>query len=521
MEASSCCDPMLTYANPILPGFYPDPSVCRVGADFYMVTSSFEWFPAVPIFHSRDLVNWQQIGHCLNRQSQLSLDSVRSSGGIFAPTIRHHNGRFYMVTTDTTGILNFIVHTDDPYGEWSEPVAVNAGGIDPSLYFDEDGKVYFTANALVSEAMPRGLYLWEIDLETGEVLDKVNTMLWAGTGGKHPEASHLYKRDGWYYLLIAEGGTELGHMISVARSRSVRGPYESCPQNPILSHRSSSNPIQSTGHGDFFEDAQGEWWMCFLGVRHVGYPLAHHLGRETYLTPIDWSDDGWPLVNGGEQVDLQMEVHRDRQLGLKVTQPIRDDFDQCALAFCWNFRRNLSAASWSLRARPGHLRLQCLPASIDDVGETAFVGRRLQHFNGRVETKLDFNLSSECEEAGLAFVMNERFHCEAVLTLREGRRVIVLRKRCGSLVVETVTEWSHHGSVYLRCQFEAAELHFYAGCDAEGSIFLGAMETRLLSTEIAGGFTGLYFGMYASARGSVSQNYADFDWIDYAPASSD
>ena len=250
----------MKFQNPILPGFYPDPSICRVGEDYYLVTSSFEYFPGVPVFHSRDLVNWRQIGHCLTRKSQLDLDAAKSSGGIYAPTIRHHAGRFYMVTTDTTGRGNILVSADDPAGPWSEPISIRQGGIDPSLFFDASGKVYFSSNCLHGNR--RGLQQSEIDIEMGELLS-ASKFLWEGTGGKYPEAPHLYLKDGWYYLLIAEGGTEFGHMITVARSRAAFGPFEPCPQNPILSHRSTSHSIQSTGHGDMIQDHLGGWWMVF------------------------------------------------------------------------------------------------------------------------------------------------------------------------------------------------------------------------------------------------------------------
>ncbi|WOO39777.1 glycoside hydrolase family 43 protein [Rubellicoccus peritrichatus] len=508
---------MLKYTNPIIPGFYPDPSICRVGEAFYLVTSTFEWFPSVPVFHSKDLVNWTQLGHCLTRKSQLNLDGAKSSGGIYAPTIRHHNGRFYMVTTDTTGIRNFIVHTDDPAGPWSEPIKVAQGGIDPSLFFDDDGKVYFTANALWCEGLERGLHLWEINVDTGEVVDDEPVFLWSGTGGKYPEAPHIYKRSGWYYLIIAEGGTEFGHMISVARSRSPKGPYESCPNNPILSHRCSANPIQSTGHGDLFEDSQGNWWVVFLGVRHCSYPLVHHLGRETYLAPVSWSDDGWPVINDGKLVDLEMNVERDLPLSEKTLVPVRDDFDTNTLALTWNFRRNPVEESWSLSERPGWLRLACLPGSLNGIGGTALLARRLQHFYARIETAIEFFPEDDYAEAGLTAIMNERHHCEAALTRRHGKKVIIMRKRCASMVTENVVEWNCKGVICLKIQAEEDLLSFFAVGEDGESVDLGQMETRLLSTEMAGGFTGLYVGVYATSNGEPSQNAAYFDWFDYEP----
>ena len=236
------------YQNPVISGMHPDPSVCRVGDDFYLVNSSFQFFPGVPIYHSKDLVNWEQIGNVLNRPSQLYLKDAASWAGIYAPTIRYHEGTFYMITTNCSDKGNFIVHTTDPAGEWSDPIWLKQGGIDPSLYF-EDGKCYLVSNPTDC------IYLSEIDPKTGEQLSE-SKALWTGTGGRYPEAPHIYKKDGWYYLLISEGGTEMGHKVTIARSKNIDGPYSPNPSNPILTHidqQAQSNPIQGTGHADLVQ----------------------------------------------------------------------------------------------------------------------------------------------------------------------------------------------------------------------------------------------------------------------------
>lgn len=509
----------MKYLNPILPGFYPDPSVCRVGDDFYMVTSSFEYFPGVPVFHSRDLVNWTQIGHCLTRKSQLNLDGVKASGGIFAPTIRYHDGRFYMITTDTTGIRNFIVHAEDPAGEWSEPVLVDQGGIDPSLYWDDDGQCYFSANALWTN-LERGLYLTKINPDTGELGPGPTQRLWDGTGGKYPEAPHIYQKDNWYYLLIAEGGTEFGHMISIARSRAIDGPYESCPHNPLLSHRSSANAIQSTGHADFFEDGHGNWWTVFLAVRHLGYPLVHHLGRETYLAPVDWDADGWPWINQGRLVDLRMELDRP---GVEQTEaPERgffDNFDAPELDLSWNFCRNPQADSWSLSEPAGQLSLRCLPENLDGRDAKSWLGRRQQHFYAKAETQLHFTPQG-AEEAGLTAYMNERCYIALGYTQKNGQCGLMLRRVCGSLRSDEFTPIAAQGvEGGIRIELTASEeILSFAYYRADGvRIELGGQEPRLLSTEIAGGFTGLYWALYATANGAESPNVARFDYFNYQP----
>ena len=248
----------MTYENPILPGFYPDPSICRVGEDYYLVNSSFEFFPGVPLWHSRDLLHWEQLGYVLTRESQLPLVDCRTSGGIFAPTIRYHDGRFYMITTNVTGGGNFFVWTDDIRGEWSGPIWIDHQGIDPSLFWDADGKVYYTGTH-TDENGNNCIGQFEIDLETGAKLSETKC-IWYGTGGKCPEGPHMYRIGNWYYLMIAEGGTEYGHMETIARSRSVWGPFESCPHNPILTHRNAHRvEFQALGHADLVETPEGKW----------------------------------------------------------------------------------------------------------------------------------------------------------------------------------------------------------------------------------------------------------------------
>src|SRR5436190_867054 len=292
----------MTFTNPIIPGFHLDPSICRLGQDYFLVTSSFEYFPGVPLFHSRDLVHWRQIGHVLTRPSQLSFAHWQPFGGIFAPTIRYHEGTFYLITTNMSGGGNFYVHTRNPFGEWSDPLWVDQGGIDPSLYFDDDGRVYLSSTETlplpdeIDLAAPFwGIQQSEMDITTGRLLTEPRR-IWAGTGGRSPEGPHLYKINGRYYLLVAEGGTEHGHMVTIARSDTAWGPWESCPHNPILTHRSFHSPFQALGHADLFEAHNGSWWLVCLGVRPQGYPPTAHLGREPFLAPVQWDDACWPHV---------------------------------------------------------------------------------------------------------------------------------------------------------------------------------------------------------------------------------
>lgn len=522
--------------NPILPGFYPDPSICRVGEDYYLVTSTFEYFPGVPVFHSRDLVNWRQIGHCLTRESQLPLDGVRSSGGIYAPTIRHINDRFYMITTNVNdkagqGGEHFYVHTDDPAGEWSEPVFVSQGdlpwSIDPSLFYDDaesdvddgvasSGTVYFMCNG------PGGLFQAEIDLATGEHLSDLR-LVWEGTGGQYPEGSHLYKINGLYYMTVAEGGTAYGHMVTVARSASPWGPFESCPHNPILTHRSTNNPIQATGHADLIQAHNGSWWLYFLGIRPVpGHPPAHHLGRETFMAPVTWTDDGWLVVGENGQAYLSMAAPALPEPHPWPPEPTHDDFDTPELALHWNFLRNPHPDSWSLTARPGWLRLRGLAATLDDVAAQAFVGRRQRTFTCRVRTQVDFNPKHDGEEAGLVVLMNERHHYEIAVCYGEQARQVIVRRRIGSLsVVVAQAPIFEGGPVTFQIDAEQAWYHLSYEMDEQASVRLASGETRYLTTEVAGGFTGVYFGMYATGSGRPSTAPADFAWFEVVPNGAD
>ena len=508
--------------NPVITGFHPDPSVCRVGEDYYLVNSSFEYFPGIPIFHSRDLMHWRPIGHCLTRAIQNPLDGAKPSDGVYAPTIRHHDGVFYMVVTSvalladgTKMTRNFYVTTTDPAGEWSDPVFVEQRGIDPSLLFDDDGKVYFTSNG-TGWATVRGAYQCEIDITTGRQLSETR-FLWPGTGGQYPEAPHLFKRGDFYYLMLAEGGTDEGHMVTIARSRSPWGPFEPCPHNPLITHRSLMNLVQATGHADFIEDHRGNWWAVFLGIRYSEYRY-HNLGRETFLAPVRWTADGWPVVNENQTVLLEREFENALPPHPWPVEKGRDDFDSTRLDFCWNFLRNPRAEDWSLTENPGSLRLRCSPVTLDELDSPAFLGRRQQHFECVVSAHVDFTARSENEEAGLTVLLDNQHHYDIAVTLRGGKRTAVVRRRIGTLTAEVACEILPDGPVVL--SITADRSNYALGFQPPGgeARILATGEVRYLSTEVAGGYTGVYFGLFATSRGKPSKNAAHFDWFDYSPS---
>jgi xylan 1,4-beta-xylosidase len=517
-----------TFTNPIIPGFHPDPSICRVGQDYFLVNSSFEYFPGVPIFHSRDLVNWRQIEHVLTRPSQLSFTDWRASGGIFAPTLRHHNGTFYMVTTNMSGGGNFYVHTHDPFGEWSEPIWVDQSGIDPSLFFDDDGRVYLTSNWIERFPPPDevdpvdpvwGIQQSEIDIVTGKRLTEPQR-IWSGTGGRYPEGPHLYKINGRYYLMIAEGGTELAHMVTLARSDTPWGPWESCPHNPILTHRSIQSPIQATGHADLIQAHDGSWWMVCLGVRPQGSPPCAQLGRETFLSPVRWDEAGWPVVGRQGRLSVEMESPQLKPATWE-SELERDDFDNPHLGLGWNFLGVPESATWSLTDRPGALRLQGTPARLDDGPPVAFLGRRQEHYACTAATQLDFEPTADGEEAGLTVWMNPTHHYEVFITRGDSQRLVVMRRRIGSLVADEARMPIEPGALTLTVRAEAQSYTFgFLNSKGEPQV-LATGEARYLAPEVAGGFTGVYFALYASGSSGATTPPAFFEWFDYRSTAQD
>jgi len=500
------------FNNPILPGFYPDPSICRVGDDYYLATSSFEYFPGVPIFHSRDLVHWEQLGHALTRPSQLELTGAKSSQGIFAPTLREHAGLFYLVTTNVSGGGSFYVTARDPRGPWSDPIWLREPDftMDPSLFFDDDGRVYYTRHG---GGRNGGAYQAELSPGTGQLLGAAR-QIWAGTGDIWPEGPHLYKIGGKYYLLLSEGGTSVGHKLTIARSASPFGPFEPYANNPILTHSNRpKEPIQAAGHGDLVQAADGRWWIVFLGIRRWD-GQHHHLGRETFLAPLSWNAEGWPVINAGQPIGLEMD-----SAGLPAPQPwpappARDDFDAAEPGLVWNFLRNPAPGSWSLSERAGYLRLHGSGASLDVVSAPAFLGRRQQHLRSRASTSLEFVPQSAAERAGLTLRANEDNHHDLLVTRVGSERRVQLWTRILGKSTLRAERAAAEGPLTLTAEAFPDRYQLSFG-DAGGQHELGSAPTAALSSESAGGFTGVYFGLFASTASGRAMPAADFDWFEY------
>ena len=494
------------YQNPVIPGFHPDPSVCRVGNDFYLVNSSFQYFPGVPLFHSTDLIHWEQIGNCLTRPSQVELSKASFSGGIYAPTIRYNDGTFYMITTNVTGKGNFLVHTTDPRGQWSEPVWLEQGGIDPSLYF-EDGKCYLVSNP------DNCIHLCEIDPMTGKQLTS-SRRIWTGTGGRYPEGPHIYKKDGWYYLLISEGGTEYGHKITIARSKFIDGPYTGNPANPILTHinmNAQLNPIQGTGHADLIQAPDGSWWMIFLAFRTQN-GQHHVLGRETFLAPVRWDEGAWPVVNGDGTVDLQMNVPTLPQQKVEAA-PVRTDFGNMGPQ--WVYIRNPKADNY--QAKSGKLTLKASPVSLDMTeGSPTFIARRQEHMNFTATTSVSLKQASANDEAGLSVYMYEKAHYDLFIKQNaDGKQSLVLRYRLGELNHIEKEIPLNKTKVQLRVKGSSDFYSFEYATDGKNFKSIAKIDARYLSSETNGGFTGVMLGMYAVATNEDSKAQGEFYYFDY------
>ena len=545
---------MKTFANPIIPGFYPDPSICRANEDYYLVTSSFEYFPGVPIFHSKDLINWRQIGHVLDRPYQLDLDGIKPSGGIYAPTIRYDKGTFYMITTLFGRGGNFIVTAENPEGPWSEPhwledegflqqkpnsvvpwidqyflyegepvLFSEAPGIDPSLFFDDDGKVYYTGNRKPldggKKSSDREIWLQELDKSSMKLKGEKYT-IWAGCGGAYTEGPHLYKVNGYYYLITAEGGTFHDHAVMVARSRSIKGAYESNPRNPILTHRhlGYEYPIVNVGHADLVQTQNGEWWMVALASRAYGGDYTN-LGRETFLAPVVWEDD-WPVVAPGVGHLECTGKAPDLPEHQWPAPPFRDQFDSQELSYCWNFLRTPRNEFYSLVQRPGYLRLYLRPEMLSRWENPAFLGRRLQHINFKASAAMEFSPRKAHEEAGLVLIQNADYHFRFICTRSNGKPVLRLIRRAKG-EEEILSENAIASSqLSLRAEVDGQNITFCFtdGCSTDYKTAAAKVNGRILSSQVAGGFVGAYIGLYASSNDADSDNYADFDWFEYIGA---
>ncbi len=491
----------LSYRNPVISGFSPDPSVCRAGTDYYLTASSLGFFPGLPIYHSRDLVNWKLINYALSRKSQLDLEKCGINSGIFAPTIRYYGDTFYIVSTNVGGRGNFLITSPDPAEEWSEPVWIDQDDFDPSLFFDDDGSVYYSRRDFKAGGIVQGKIVLPKGRLTGDL-----SLIAKGFCSWDAEAPHLYKRSGYYYLLTAEGGTRYGHMAAVGRSKDPEGPYTGCPRNPILSHRHISfSHIRHAGHGDLLEDHLGNWWMVFLASRHFTYDDCHILGRETFLAPVEWDDDGWPLVNGNGTVSTDIRVNRDWKTGKQdqsayIEQNFRDPLDPE-----WNYIGNPDGSA--VRCTERGCEITALPG-LPRNGNPPFLGRRQRHFRFSASAHFTFNPLEEGSEAGVVVLSREENRYELCVSLRNGRTVLLLKKQCWDIAEEAEVVELKTCSFVLGMKGDEKGYTFFYVDESGDEIEAGTGSARLMSQDTASGFTGAYLGVYA--RGESGSERALF-----------
>ncbi|TIX50979.1 glycoside hydrolase family 43 protein [Alteraurantiacibacter aquimixticola] len=508
------------FRNPVLPGFHPDPSLVRVGEDFYLVTSTFAWFPGLPIFHSRDLVNWQLVGHAIDREGQVDFTGLGINRGLFAPAITHDGEKFWILNTCIECGDNFAITAEDPAGPWSDPAWLPFGGIDPSLFFDAeesggDGSAWIVYN----DAPPgeplydghRALWLQRFDPEAkalvGEPILLVNGGVNLAEQPVWAEGPHIYKLDGWYYLLAAEGGTADQHSQTIYRSRDVTGPYEPGPINPILTQRDmpADRPdrVEATGHADIVQLDDGTWWGTFLATRPFE-GQSTLMGRETFLLPVRW-ENGWPLfLNAGEAVPpLVDRPNLPASPGTDWRQ-FRDDFDGEEMLPDWIGLR--TPGPWSVLELNGAGELEVMPGAdtAGSLGQPAFTGIRLRHHDAEVTTQLDFAPEGEGDFAGLLAFMDEAHFLAFGIEGTGAGRDIVARLRSdaeqddrGEVVARTTLEGE--GAVELRLAIRSgvAELA-YRAAGSQGWLELAlGMNVEPLASVHAGLFTGVVIGPYA------------------------
>ena len=537
------------FINPIISGAHPDPSICRVGNDYYIVNSSFEYFPGLPIHHSKDLVNWELIGYGLHREDQcngeMNLVDVQSDGGIHAPTIRYHKGTFYIITTNvynsgdgSPGLMrNFIITAKSPSGPWSKPhIIEGAPGIDPDIFFDDNGKVYFTGTHSPGDMNSNGIgeiWIQELDIKKWKLVGKRHTV-WDGIFGCCTEGPHIYKEHGLYYLLVAEGGTGKNHAVMIAASENILGPYEENQRNPILTTRHLSNNyfVNSTGHADMIELEDGRWYMVSLGKRNDLDGDAN-MGRETYLMPMQWestivkweqvSEDRWeplrylfPVV-----APLTGKVERFTPLPFTdrpqyINNTVIDDFLNKNLDLRWTFIRVPEEKTYSLLENPGFLRLYSKPGKIEDRKRFSLVGFRQKESDFEFEVKMNFLPNKDKVESGVIHYQKEwnyltntvikkrkKYYLEQKLK-EKGKEVVTLKK--------TILK-GYDGNIILKVKSKKDRYDFFYSLNDGSSFdyFTSIEAIKVLDRN----YTGALLGLFTTSNGVLSQDYADYDWVRY------
>jgi xylan 1,4-beta-xylosidase len=546
---------MTRIQNPVLPGFFPDPSICRVGDDFYIANSTFEWFPGVALHHSRDLMNWRFVGHALTRKSQLDLRGVPDSGGVWAPSLSFADGQFWLIYTNLrqTGMGRpfkdidiFLTTAKDIAGPWSEPIELDSVGFDPSLFHDDDGRKWLV-NMMwdfrkTAEARFAGIVIQQYDPAQKKLAGERKQIL-PPKPGVILEGPNLYKHDGWYYLMLAEGGTSWNHGIAMARSKNLFGPYELDPQPALITSRDDLKcPLQKSGHGELVQTKSGEWYLAHLASRpiatkhplHPGAPdkspLAQHhagercvLGRETCLERVEWRDGWLRLANGTTtpQLDWPAPKNLAPQPWPEISE--RDDFDSPQLAAQWSSLRTPADESWlSLTKRPGWLRLRGRD-SLHSLSDQSLLARRVQHFRFTATTLMEFSPKHFHQSAGLICYYDTRTHFYLRVTHDEVRgKILGIALTDDGIYQElyeseiAVNDWKHF---FLRAEVDFAKLQFRASPNGTNWHDIGpVLDMTKLSDDYGAGlhFTGAMAGVCSQDLGGQEMS-ADFKFFEYSP----
>jgi len=519
-----------TFSNPILKGFYPDPSICKAGDSYYLINSTFAYFPGIPIFKSEDLINWKQIGNALDRPEQLDLDGLGVSRGIFAPAIHYNKGVFYIVGTLVGGKNNFIISASNPAGPWSNPIWLpEVSGIDPSLFFDKDDKTYITYNSEPPNNISgydghRSIKILELDIKNFKTIGTPKVIINKGAKPEDKpiwiEGPHIYNKNGFYYLMAAEGGTAEQHSEVVFRSKNILGPYKSYENNPILTQRhlksDRKKPVTSIGHADIIEDKFGNWWGVFLGCRPYDKNDHFNTGRETFMAPVKWIND-WPVFDlERDIVKRKYDITVDELVTdfTSVNNTFKDDFKDDNLGFDWLFLRTPLSKWYSIS--DGKLTINTRPETTSGKSNPSFIGYRQKHLFGNVSTELSFTATLENEKAGLIAFQNDKHYYFFCKSIRNNKPIVQLLKS-----TENGTEEIAFKSILetdnLSFKIEAKGKYYnfsYALNDTDWTLLKENVDATFLSTKKAGGFVGTIYGMYTTSSGEKSTNKAVYHWFE-------
>ena len=528
------------FSNPIIRGGYPDPSICKVGDTFYLVNSSFEYFPGLPIHKSKDLINWELIGYGLHRKSQVdstvNLIDVQSNGGIHAPTIRHKDGVYYIITTNVyfdekqkkADMVNFIITAENPAGPWSDPIHIlGAPGIDPDLFFDDDGKVWYVGNQMPENPNFNGegeIWLQELDINEFKLVGEKH-LLWRGAcGGVWAEGPHMYKKDGRYYLLIAEGGTSFNHAVMVALSDNIEGPYISNPRNPIITsrHLSYDNWVNSTGHGDIIQLDDGRNYMVLLGIRNQ-IERGSNMGRETFLAPVTWEREPfewkdtkhlWPVVSPKTgRIELSNDLVFNNSIQ-NIETSFKDNFESDNLNLKWNFRRYPIENIFHLDKKDQRLNLICHPNKIKERGRAALLGFKQTESSFEYLTQMHFEPNTNGSEAGISFFQKDDNYINFTLIKEDSKHYLqAYVVKNGELIFtkkEHLEQFKDQIKFKVIANKEVYKLYF----STQGTYFslFAALDGSSLKSN---GYTGVHLGLYATSNGKETKDSASFDYVNY------